>query len=122
MSTGAKKMAKRNKTKPSGKNKLSTFTYYIPAPPHRKSGYREKEFDKILTGILDSGFEIVSLQTQGVGNENGAGLFIIAVLRSPSVKVRDLDRDHDIQDRFRLATTHANSDIILEEDEYSDEI
>ena len=26
---------------------FKTFTYFIPAPPHRKNGYREKEFDKM---------------------------------------------------------------------------
>lgn len=96
---------------------IKTFTYFIPAPPHRKSGYREREFDKIMQGILTSGFELLELQTQGVGGEQNGGLFIIATLKAGSKKVFDLDEGQDIQERFKLASTHSSPDIILEEDE-----
>jgi hypothetical protein len=93
-----------------------TFTYFIPAPPHRKSGYREIEFDKIMQGILESGFEMETLQTQSTGGESG-GLFIVALLRTNSKKVYEQDLKLDIQDRFRLSHTHSSPDIILDEDE-----
>lgn len=91
----------------------TTFTYFIPAPPHRKSGYREIEFDKIMRGILDTGFEIESFQSESTGN----GMFVIAVLKTNSKKVFESDLRQDLQDKFRLSDTHSSPDIILDEDE-----
>ncbi|HXH75185.1 MAG TPA: hypothetical protein VNJ08_09490 [Bacteriovoracaceae bacterium] len=116
-------MAKKLKRSVKPKNSMSSFTYYIPAPPSRKSGYREREFDKILTGILQSGFIIESLQTQSVGNEDGAGLFVIAVLRAPTSAIAKLDFGQDIQEKFKLAHSHSSPDIVLDDDgEFSDDL
>lgn len=94
----------------------TTFTYFIPAPPHRKSGYREIEFDKIMQGILSTGFEIDELRTQATGGENG-GLFIIALLKTNSKKVFEMDLKQDLHDKFKLSHTHSSPDIILDEEE-----
>jgi hypothetical protein len=109
-----------NRPTKSGKSSkgLQTFTYYIPAPPHRKSGYREKEFDKIMQGILASGFELVELHTQAVTNPtDGGGLFIIALLRAPTAKIAKLDEQLDIQEKFKLSDSHSSPDIILEDED-----
>lgn len=106
MSTRAARSGKKMKD-------LKTFTYYIPAPPHRKNGYREIEFDKIMAGILSSGFEIVDLKTESTEN----GMFILALLHAPSKKVALLDTNLDIQEKFRLSHTHSSPDIILEEED-----
>lgn len=90
-----------------------TFTYFVPAPPHRKSGYREREFDKIMQGILSTGFEIESLHTEA---ESG-GMFVLALLKTNSKKVFDQDLELDIQERFKLSTTHSSPDFILDEEE-----
>lgn len=90
-----------------------TFTYYIPAPPHRKSGYREIEFDKIMQGILSTGFEIETLQSQATEN----GLFVLAVLKTNNKKIFEMDISQDIHDRFKLSHTHSSPDIILDEEE-----
>lgn len=94
----------------------TTFTYFLPAPPHRKTGYREIEFDKIMQGILMSGFEIESIQTNATGGDGG-GLFILAMLKTNSKKVFEMDLKLDIQERFKLSHTHSSPDIILDEDE-----
>lgn len=91
----------------------TTFTYFIPSPPHRKTGYREIEFDKIMRGILDSGFEIESFETQSAGT----GIYVVAVLKTNSKKVFESDLRQDIQDKFRLSDTHSSPDIILDEEE-----
>lgn len=103
----------------SGKTKslIKTFTFYIPAPPHRKSGYREREFDKIMQGILTSGFELLDLQIQAVGGENNSGLFIVTTLKAKDKKTWDLDVALDIQEKFKLAHSHSSPDIVLDEDE-----
>lgn len=89
------------------------FTYFIPAPPQRKSGYREVEFDKIFNGIIEAGFELEDLKTESVST----GVYIIAVLRTDKKKVFEMDISLDIQERFKLSSTHSSPDIILEEDD-----
>lgn len=105
MSTRQSKSGKAKKT-------LKTFTYFLPAPPQRKTGYREKEFDKIIQGIIQSGFEIVQMQTQSVST----GVFIIVTLSASSKKIADLDANLDMQELFRLTDTHPSGDIILEDE------
>lgn len=94
----------------------TTFTYFIPAPPHRKSGYREIEFDKIMQGILSTGFEIETFQAQATGGEHG-GLFVLALLKTNSKKIYELDLKQDLHDRFKLSHSHSSPDIILDEEE-----
>jgi hypothetical protein len=108
-----------NRSSRSGKqaSKKSTFTYYIPAPPHRKSGYREREFDKIMQGILKSGFEIEQLHTQAVGGSENGGLFIIAQLKAKSQKIMELDAALDMQEKFKLSDSPSSPDIILDEED-----
>ena len=48
---------------PSQKGKIQTFTYYVPAPPPRKSGYREKDFDKLCFHFINRGFNILEIKT-----------------------------------------------------------
>ena len=105
------------RVKKSGKKLYrTTFTYFIPTPPHRKTGYREIEFDKIMQGILSTGFEIESLHTVGTGGDHG-GLFILANLKTTNKKTYEMDLKLDIQDKFKLSHTHSSPDIILDEDE-----
>lgn len=98
------------------KNLVKTFTFYIPAPPHRKSGYREREFDKIIQGILTAGFELLDLQTQSVGGPDNSGLFIVTTLKAKDQKTYNLDLTLDIHEQFKLAHAHSSPDIELIED------
>ena len=91
----------------------TTFTYFVPAPPLRKSGYREIEFDKIMKGILESGFEIETLETQSTPN----GIFVLAILKTNSKKVFETDSSQDMHERFKLSDAHLSGDIILDEEE-----
>lgn len=103
-----------NRSSRSGKRIYrKTFTYFLPSPPQRKSGYREREFDKIIQGILASGFEIESLETQGTDG----GLYVLILLKTNSKKIFEMDIDQDIQERFKLSHTHSSPDIILDEEE-----
>lgn len=110
-------MSTRSKTSESKKGLIKTFTFYIPAPPHRKSGYREREFDKIMQGILGSGFELLDLQTQSVGGPDNSGLFIVTILKAKDQKAFKLDLDLDIHEKYRLAHAHSSPDIELLEEE-----
>lgn len=65
------------------KYRIQTFTYYIPAPPPRKTGYREKEFDKLFSSILRKGYKILTINTQSHSGPEGAGLWVLVTLKEP---------------------------------------
>ena len=91
----------------------TTFTYFIPSPPQRKSGYREIEFDKIMRGILQSGFEIESIETQGSPN----GMFVMALLKTSNKKIFESDAGQDLHEKFKLSNEHFSGDIILDDED-----
>lgn len=95
------------------KKETRTFTYFIPSPPMRKSGYREKEFDKIMSGILQSGFELIELKTESSEN----GIFIIAILNAKTSKAGKLDENLDLHEKFKLMDKHTTSEIELEDED-----
>jgi len=106
MSTRAKKSGKKV-------NLTTPFTYFLPAPPHRKSGYREIEFDKILQGYLQSGYEIHDMQTQGTET----GTFIFIIFKASTKKIFEQDSTLSFHENFRLLNHHTSPDIIMEDDE-----
>lgn len=55
-----------------------TFTYFVPSPPERKSGYREKQFDKIVFDLLQKGYSIDNIHTEN----NSHGMWIILTLKT----------------------------------------
>lgn len=57
-----------------------TFTYFIPAPPSRRNGYQEKEFDQISQYLLNKDFDILDVKIQSVASTNTAGLWILLIL------------------------------------------
>ena len=77
------------------KTKIQTFTYYIPAPPPRNTGYREKQFDRIMTEITSKGFEIVDFKTQALSREKWSGIWVIFLLRpnNKNIDLNNLDFD-----------------------------
>jgi hypothetical protein len=92
---------------------MKTFTYFIPAPPQRKTGYREKEFDKIIYGILQSGFELMELKTQASEN----GIFVILILSAPNKKIAKLDEFLDLHEKFKLQDKHSSPEIELDDED-----
>lgn len=72
-----------------------TFTYFVPAPPKRNTGYREKEFDKVFYNFINSGYELINLTTQNSGVESSPGMWIIATVRAtkPNLKL-NLSEDY----------------------------
>lgn len=92
--------------------KIQTFTYYIPAPPARKTGYREKEFDKIFYEFINQGFEILNVQTQTHTGANSCGMWVIFAVRATNEKAEKLDLDElsqSLQDEISHAG-HSSED------------
>tara|TARA_R110002072_G_scaffold64203_11_gene160040 strand:+ start:27453 stop:27797 length:345 start_codon:yes stop_codon:yes gene_type:complete len=75
--------------------KLQTFTYYIPAPPPRENGYREKQFDKLFYEFINKGYEVVDLKTQTNTGKNSQGMWIIALVRATNKESSALNLDMD---------------------------
>lgn len=75
--------------------KIQSFTYYIPAPPRRKSGYREKEFDKTFYYFINLGFDIIDYKTIGHNSDKQSGFWVCFLLRAKNLKASKLDlNDH----------------------------
>lgn len=61
--------------------KKQTFTYFIPAPPSRKSGYREKNFDSIVKQLTEIGFKLLDIKTQSIGTEENKGMWVVLTIQ-----------------------------------------
>ena len=71
--------------------KIQTFTYYLPSPPARDSGYREKGFDKVFYSFINQGYEILSINTETNKGPNHSGMWIICTVRSTNKKAAELN-------------------------------
>lgn len=65
---------------PSRFHAKKTFSYFLPAPPKRKNGYQEKEFDQIIEHLASLGFEILDLKIQSYPAEGYGGVWIFCLL------------------------------------------
>ncbi len=71
-------------------NDFQTFTYFLPAPPSRKSGYREKNFDNLIKELNQLGFEIVDIKTQSIDHNDQPGLWVIVSMRALTKEAKAL--------------------------------
>ncbi len=108
-----KKSGSKKATKASRYWDLKTFTWYIPAPPAHGKGHREKEFDKVLHGILQSGHEVVEWKLQSVGGDGG-GMYAVFLLGS--LKKDAMGPQLDLHDRFTLGESLPDNLELLDED------
>lgn len=84
-----------------------TFTYYIPSPPIRKTGYQEREFDAIIEHISNLGYDILNFTVQAHQNKDGGGIWVICLLAAPTKEI--------YQKKIEL-----NLDIIYKNNSHSD--
>ncbi len=70
--------------------KIQSFTFYIPSPPARTSGYREKQFDKIFYEFINKGYEILTFNTQTSNSQNQSGMWVICVVRATNQEAEKL--------------------------------
>ncbi len=64
-----------------------TFTYFIPAPPNRRTGYQEKEFDSIANQVANMGYTIISINTAAYANVDKCGMWIVCLLGAPTKEI-----------------------------------
>lgn len=70
--------------------KIQSFTFYIPSPPDRATGYREKQFDKIFYNFINQGYKILHFTTQQSISENQSGMWLIFILEATNEDSNDL--------------------------------
>lgn len=105
-----KKSGSQRSTKPSKYWDVKTFTWYISAPPGKAGGHREKEFDKIMHGILQSGHEVIEWKLQSVGGDKG-GMYAVFLLGSTAKKA--MGPALELHEQFGLDDSYAGADIEL---------
>lgn len=96
---------------------MQTFTYFIPAPPERKQGYREKSFDQIIQKLTKMDFEIIDIKTQAINNDSKSGMWAIVTMRPMTKKanelsISDFPSDGDsIMDKSQISPTEFTQNL-----------
>lgn len=54
---------------------IKSFSYFLPAPPKRASGYQEKEFDQLISHLSSQGYELIDIKIQSYSTEAQAGIW-----------------------------------------------
>ena len=95
---------------------IKTFSYYLPAPPKRKNGYQEKEFDQIVEHLNQAGFEILDLKIQSYPLEGQGGIWIFCRLGalSPEAAKREINVDYLEVAGARKQNIQLHPDIVHE--------
>lgn len=81
--------------------KIQSFTFFIPSPPARASGYREKQFDKVFYDFINKGYEVISLNTQASTGEKQSGMWIICLVRALNKEAELLNLDEIFHDSIK---------------------
>lgn len=80
--------------------KIQSFTFFIPSPPARTNGYREKQFDKIFFDFINKGYEILSFNTQASNSQNQSGMWVICVVRATNQEANKLSLNEYFHDQL----------------------
>ena len=77
---------------------VKSFSYYLPAPPKRKSGYQEKEFDRIIDHLRDKDFELIDTKIHSHNGDGHGGIWVFCRLRPLSLKASQEEISIDYQE------------------------
>lgn len=80
-----------NVFKPNPYYAVKSFSYFLPAPPKRNSGYQEKEFDRVIDHLNELGFELIDMKTQSHNGTESAGIWIfckVGALTKAAAKIQ----------------------------------
>jgi hypothetical protein len=85
--------------------KIQSFTFFIPSPPARANGYREKQFDKLFYEFINKGYRILNFTTQASTGEKQSGMWIIFVLQALNKEAESLNLDDIFLDSISSKTS-----------------
>ncbi len=91
--------------------KIQSFTFYIPSPPERKLGYREKQFDKVFYHFINRGYKIISTHFVPNNNPTHSGMWIICIVQATNAEASVLDLDAYFHDQLDFGTS-SNSELL----------
>jgi len=80
--------------------KMQTFTYFIPSPPARSTGYREKHFDKIFYEFINKGYEVISLKTQSSTGDKHSGMWVICLVQATNKEAEILNLNDIFSEQY----------------------
>ncbi len=76
--------------------KKQSFTFFIPAPPPRSTGYREKQFDSLFYEFINRGYDILEFKCTTVNTgESSSGMWIICLVQAKNSEAEALMLDED---------------------------
>ena len=92
--------------------KKKTFTFYVPSPPLRRSGYQEKEFDNVTDYIVSLGFDLLDFKLQSHSGNDKSGMWILCVLGAPTEEI--YNKKINIEESLpNVSSAQASSQEIL---------
>lgn len=81
--------------------KIQSFTYFIPSPPPRSTGYREKQFDKIFHEFINRGYTILNFTAQASTGEKQSGMWLVFIVQAQNEAADALKIDEILQDSVK---------------------
>lgn len=92
-------------TRPEKDYKMQTFTFFIPSPPPRSTGYREKHFDKLFYEFINRGYKIINFTTQAASaGEKHSGMWVICLVQATNAEAESLNLDDIFLDQLKGKT------------------
>ena len=83
--------------------KMQTFTFFIPSPPARMTGYREKQFDKLFYEFINRGYKIINFTTQSSSTgEKHSGMWILCLVQATNAEAEKLNLDEVFIDQLNI--------------------
>ena len=90
--------------------KIQSFTFYVPAPPSRTTGYREKQFDKLFYEFINKGYKILDFKTTSISGEKQSGMWLVFIVRALNEKADSLNLDHFFHDSLKNSNPETEID------------
>lgn len=82
--------------------KMQSFTFFIPSPPARSTGYREKHFDKLFYEFINRGYKIVNFTTQASSTgEKHSGMWVLCLVQATNAEAEKLNLDDIFMDQLK---------------------
>ncbi len=94
--------------RPSNGFKMQSFTYFIPSPPARSTGYREKHFDKIFYEFINRGYEVKSLTTQASTGDKHSGMWVICLVQATCKEAELLNLNEIFSEQFKAPSSSSS--------------
>lgn len=82
--------------------KIQSFTFFIPSPPARSTGYREKHFDKLFYEFINRGYKVINFTTQAsTSGGNHSGMWIICLVQATNDEAEKLNLEDIFQGEMK---------------------